>query len=139
MANGNDNKAWVDIQRGLGWLIVLSFAGVIISLVAATIVWGSPADQIELLKQALNTLFNIVLVVTGFFYGSSRSSQSKDETQAKVTEKLADRMAVNGDKAGLMAAALAVAPAAAAAAEKAAPPAVEKAVEEALDARKPKE
>lgn len=89
MANGNtETSNWtVDVQRGLAWTIILVFALLLVGLLARVIMTGQPTDALELLKQAVNALINIVMVVTGFFFGSSKSSQIKDETQAKLAEK----------------------------------------------------
>ena len=87
------DKSWtIDVQRGLAWLIVFVFGLLLLGLAVRVIMYGAPTDSLELLKQGVNALINIVMMVMGFFFGSSKSSQSKDETQAKVTEKLADKM-----------------------------------------------
>lgn len=162
----NDTKispeGWMSgVQRGLALIIVAAFSLVLCALAWRVIMYGDPVDALELLKQLVNALINIVMVVLGFFYGSSKSSQSKDENNAKMTEMLVDRVAspAGGMKMArtiaveeaAKAAPEAAEAAAPAAAEKAAPPvvdkvvppvveaAVDKAVEEITAALKPKE
>lgn len=82
----------VDVQRGLAWTIVLVFSLLTLAMAMRIILAGAPTDALELLKQLTNALINIAFAIVGFFYGSSKSSQSKDETQAKVAEKLAEKI-----------------------------------------------
>lgn len=126
----------VDVQRGLAWTIVLVFGALLLAMAIRVIVSGEPTDSLELLKQGVNALINIVMMVMGFFFGSSKSSQSKDEVQAKVIENLTPPTgtgngAPEGDAmraavaAAAMAAPAAAAVAAPAAAAVAAPPAAD--------------
>ncbi len=87
------SKPWTfDVQRGLAWTIVLVFSLLLIALLLRVVVSGAPTDSLELLKQGVNALINILMVVIGFFFGSSKSSQVKDETANKVAEKLAENV-----------------------------------------------
>ncbi len=93
MSDDTDKQSWtIDVQRGLAWTIMLLFSAVTMAMVIRIILAGAPTDALELLKQLTNALINIAFAIVGFFYGSSKSSQSKDETQAKVAEKLADKV-----------------------------------------------
>lgn len=87
----NDNVAsnWtIDVQRGLAWTIVLVFA-VVIALSLFRVVYSAEiADVNDMLKSALAVLFNIVMLVLGFFFGSSQSNKTKDDTQNKIIDKL---------------------------------------------------
>jgi uncharacterized protein YacL len=92
-ANDNQNPLWtVDVQRGLAWTIVLLFA-FIVSVMATRVAISAAIEDIgDVLKSALAVLFNIVMLILGFFFGSSKSSQVKDEQQAKTAEKLAEKV-----------------------------------------------
>lgn len=94
LTNGQvDRPAWtIDVQRGLAWTVIIVFGCLLVALAMRVIVSGLPTDALELLKQGFNALINIAMMVMGFFFGSSKSSQTKDDTQAKVAEKLADKL-----------------------------------------------
>lgn len=84
-----DATNWtIDVQRGLAWTIVIIFSVLLVILAIRVIVSGAATDSLELLKQGVNALINIVMMVMGYFFGSSKSSQSKDDTQNKIVEKL---------------------------------------------------
>lgn len=92
-AASNDNAAptsnWTfDVQRGLAWTIVLLFAFVILAAISRVVYSADVTDINDILKSALAVLFNIVMLVLGYFFGSSKSSQSKDDTQNKIIDKL---------------------------------------------------
>lgn len=132
----SDGNWTIDVQRGLAWTIIIIFSLLILIMAARVIISGAPTDSLELLKQLTATLINIAMAVVGYFFGSSKSSQSKDETQNKIIEKLTP--APGGTESTAKAAAEAAAPPAAAvaappAAEAAAPAAAKEAVAEALN------
>src|SRR5687767_1982032 len=77
-----------DVQRGLAWTVMLMFAIVTMAMAMRTAVTAEISDINDLLKSSLAVLFNIVMLVLGYFFGSSKSSQAKDETQNKIMEKL---------------------------------------------------
>jgi hypothetical protein len=77
----------IDVQRGLAWTIVLVFGGLLLAMAMRVIFSGMPTDALELLKQGFNALINVVMVVVGFFFGSSKSSQGKDDTMNRIVEK----------------------------------------------------
>lgn len=84
-----DASSWtVDVQRGLAWTIVLLFAAVVMFALARVTVSAEIDDLNDVLKSALAVLFNIVMLVLGFFFGSSKSSKDKDDTQNKMIDKL---------------------------------------------------
>lgn len=98
MADTNNDNApptnnWTfDVQRGLAWTIVLLF-GFIVAVMASRVAISAEINDInDVLKSALAVLFNIVMLILGFFFGSSKSSQIKDEQQAKTAEKLAEKV-----------------------------------------------
>lgn len=128
--------------------IVIAILGACIILAFYRSMFPSVTED-KILDMMVTILFSTCLVtITNYHFGSSRGSALKDETQAKVTEKLAEH-AGTGDgtmRTAVAAAALAAPAAAAVAAPPAAavaappvvnevvPPAVEKAVAEAIAA-----
>ena len=78
----------IDVQRGVAWTIIVVFAMLLFIMAIRVAIYGLPNDSLELLKQGFNALINVVMVVVGYFFGSSKSSQSKDETTNKIVEKL---------------------------------------------------
>lgn len=81
--------SWViDIQRGLAWSIVLVFSCILVVLVVRVVWVATSSELLALLQQGFGVLTNVVLLIVGYFFGSSKSSQSKDETQNKIVEKL---------------------------------------------------
>lgn len=93
--NANPNKtsisntmgaAMSDVQRGLAWFISISF----IMLIFVWVFYPpkmSPESMAQL-NQLVSTLQNILLLAIGFFFGSSKSSQNKDD--AIMTAALAE-------------------------------------------------
>lgn len=155
----------IGVQTGLAWLVMLLAAG-IIGVMAWRVARDAEVEDVkEIFQLLLQTLVAVVMVVIGYFFGSSQSSHVKDVAQGKVVEKLTDTLTPpaspvgpagpagptgptgesGGPSAEALTAATMVAPLAAAvaappAAEAAAPAAAEEAVEEALARRdgKPK-
>lgn len=69
--------AMSDVQRGLAWFICISFV-VLIFLWVLRPPTMQPESMAQL-NQLVSTLQNILLLAIGFFFGSSKSSQNKDE------------------------------------------------------------
>jgi hypothetical protein len=70
-----------DVQRGLAWFICISF-------IALIFVWvfrppTMAPESMAQLNQMISTLINILLLAIGFFFGSSKSSQNKDDAIMK--------------------------------------------------------
>lgn len=120
-----------DVQKGLAWFIVIAFVVLIFVWVFKPPVMAP--ESMAQLNQLVSTLQNILLLAVGFFFGSSKLAQNKDEAQNKAAEKLADKLPTppNGSSPAIVAAAEAAAPAAAA---EAAPPAAAVAAPPAVDA-----
>ena len=135
--------SWMsDIQKGLAWAIVLCFAAIILGFTYFAAVGKLPDPVMDVYKQYGTALINIVMIVIGFFFGSSQGSKDKDDARNHVMATLASIVTPVGDAAAAAAAAAAEAAAPAAAkkaappaAEIAAPPAAEAAVEAALAER----
>ena len=140
--------SWMpDVQRGLAWALVLCFA-IIVMLFTIFVVTGHlPDPSLDVFKQVMTALINIVVMIIGFFFGSSQGSKDKDDARNDVLKTLAANVVGTGT-GGAAAAAAAAAPAAAEAAAPAAatvaappaaavaaPPAAEAAVEHALAER----
>lgn len=76
---------WTEgVQTGLAWTVISVFAIVVLALSLRVIVSSAADDSLELLKQGINALINIVMVVMGYFFGSSKTAQGKDDTIAKI-------------------------------------------------------
>lgn len=115
-----------DTQKGLAWLIVIAFV-----LLIFVWVFRPPTmapESMAQLNQLVSTLQNVLLIAIGFFFGTSKGAQNKEEAQLKAAEKAADK---SPNAAAVTAAAVAAAPAAAA---EAAPPAAAEAAPPAVDA-----
>lgn len=69
--------AMSDVQRGLAWFICISFILLIFVWVFKPPVMAP--ESMAQLNQLVSTLQNILLLAIGFFFGSSKSSQNKDE------------------------------------------------------------
>ena len=131
-----------DIQRGLAWALILCFTVIIVLFTVFAAVGRLPDPLLDVYKQFGTALINIVMVVVGFFFGSSQGSKDKDDARNAVMKTLAANVGTStgGGTAAVTEAAERAAPAAAAeaappAAEVAAPPAAEVAVAEALAKR----
>lgn len=70
-----------DVQRGLAWFICISFV-VLIFLWVLKPPTMAPESMAQL-NQLVSTLQNILLLAIGFFFGSSKSSQNKDDALMK--------------------------------------------------------
>jgi hypothetical protein len=122
MANEAPAANWMsDVQRVLALVLVGTFAITLLILTMRLVVWGDAPTLVDLLKTLISALINVVMLVLGYFYGSSKGSDSKTDTQNKIMENLTTPPNGNGS-AAVVAAAEAAAPAAAAVA---APPAVD--------------
>lgn len=113
-----------DTQKGIAWFIVIAFVLLIFVWVFRPPVMAP--ESMAQLNQLVSTLQNILLLAVGFFFGSSKGAQNKDEAELKAKVASSE----GGSPAAIVAAAEAAAPAAAAeaappAAAEAAPPAVE--------------
>ena len=135
--------SWMpDVQRGLAWALVLCFA-IIVMLFTIFVVTGHlPDPSLDVFKQVMTALINIVVMIIGFFFGSSQGSKDKDDARNDVLKTLAANVVGTGSGGGnaaVIAAADAAAPIAAekaapAAAAEAAPPAAEVAAPPAAEA-----
>lgn len=86
----SEPRPWIDVQRGLAWLLIGVFVFAIVVL-EFRVVWNLDASTIiDLLKTLTTALINIVMVVVGYFFGSSKGSQAKDDSSAKITDRLAN-------------------------------------------------
>jgi hypothetical protein len=70
-----------DVQRGLAWFITTAFVVLIFVWVFRPPVMAP--ESMAQLNQLVSTLQNILLIAIGFFFGSSKSSQNKDDIMMK--------------------------------------------------------
>jgi hypothetical protein len=113
-----------DVQKGLAWALILVFAILVLLFTVFSAVGHLPDSILDVFKQVVTALINVVMVVIGFFFGSSQGSKDKDAAANAVLQTLA-----SGASGGSAAAAEKAAPPAAAIA---APPAAEAAVAEVI-------
>ena len=78
----NMGAAMSDVQRGLAWFISISFVTLIFLWVLKPPVMAP--ESMAQLNQLVSTLQNILLLAIGFFFGSSKSSQNKDEAMMQA-------------------------------------------------------
>lgn len=94
MANGDANHAaptesWMaDVQRALAIVIVGTFALSLLMMALRMTFWGPVDDILDLLKTLVSALINVVMLVLGYFYGSSKAKEQSDTSQQKIVEKL---------------------------------------------------
>jgi hypothetical protein len=133
--------SWMnDVQKGLAWALTISFAVIILLFTAFAVVGHLPDPVLDVFKQIVTALINIIMIVIGFFFGSSQGSKDKDDARNEALKTLASNVLPLGGSSAVVAAAEEAAPAAAEhaappAAAVAAPPAAEIAVEAALEKR----
>lgn len=90
-----DNENWFnDSQRIIALIFVLLFVGLMSLNGYQMMRLGSVNDVVEMQKQLINALINVVMVVVGFFFGASKTAKDQVESQARVAEKLAEKAAL---------------------------------------------
>lgn len=89
-ANGQaDNVTWMsDVQRALALILVGTFAFALMLLTVRLVIWGDPPTLVDLMKTLISALINVVMLVLGYFYGSSKAKEQSDSSQQKIVEKL---------------------------------------------------
>jgi hypothetical protein len=133
--------SWMtDVQRGLAWALIVCFAVIVLVFTFFTVIGHLPDPILDVYKQVVTALINIVMIVIGFFFGSSQGSKDKDDARNAALKTLVTNVTPGAGSAIAAVAAAEAAPAAAAAAAPpaaavAAPPAAEVAVEHALAER----
>jgi hypothetical protein len=81
----NNGTPWtVDVQRGLAWTVLLLFVAVVLAFAIRTAINAVIGDVVDLLKSALAVLFNIVMLILGYFFGSSKTSEKKDDAMIEA-------------------------------------------------------
>lgn len=85
----NGTAAWMsDVQRALALVLVGTFAFALVLLTIRLVIWGDPPTLIDLVKTLISALINVVMLVLGYFYGSSKAKEQSDNSQQKIVEKL---------------------------------------------------
>lgn len=84
----NDTTWMGDVQRVLALILVGTFALALIVLTLRLVVWGDPPTLVDLVKTLISALINVVMLVLGYFYGSSKAKEQSDTASQRVVEKL---------------------------------------------------
>lgn len=89
MANGANNSGWMeDVQRALALGLVITFCVSLLLVMVRLVVWGDPPTMIDVAKLLLNALINVVMLVLGYFYGSSKAKEQSDTSTQRMMEKM---------------------------------------------------
>lgn len=93
MANGNGGKAWNVMQASIGLIVV----GGLFCVIAAWMVIAVTVDVSKMdvgVTTILNSLTSVVttlaVAVVSYYFGSSKSSADKEETQKQATKSAVD-------------------------------------------------
>lgn len=97
MANGNESDGWMnDVQRALALALIGIFVVTLFVMAVRVTFWGEPTIVVDLLKTLIAALVNVVMLVLGYFYGSSKAKEASDSSQQKIVEKLTSTAPPNG-------------------------------------------
>lgn len=84
-----ESTNWMsDVQRVLAIVLVGTFAVVLLLFGVRLVIWGDAPTLVDLLKTLISALINVVMLVLGYFYGSSKAKEQSDSSQQRVVEKL---------------------------------------------------
>lgn len=84
-----NSTSWMsDVQRALALILVGTFALTLMMLTIRVVIWGDPPTLVDLIKTLISALINVVMLVLGYFYGSSKAKEQSDSSTARVVEKL---------------------------------------------------
>lgn len=88
------------VQRAISYAVIGVFASLMVQMAAKIIWFDGPGDAnkdtVELMKQGWNLLQNLMMGVAGYWIGSAKSADVGRAEQAKVTEKMTDKVIANG-------------------------------------------
>jgi hypothetical protein len=80
--------SWMtDVQRGLAWAILICFIAIVIVFGIFSAIGKLPDPILDVFKQVVTALINVVMVVIGYFFGSSTGSKDKDDTLNSIVTK----------------------------------------------------
>lgn len=94
--NGTTTTFMSDVQRVLALILVGSFAIIMLVMAMRLTFMGQPTDITDILKTLISSLINVVMIVLGYFFGSSKSKEQSDTSQQKIVEKLTSTQPPNG-------------------------------------------
>jgi hypothetical protein len=77
-----------DVQRVLALMLVGAFTLVLLIFAFRLVIWGDAPTLVDLIKTLISALINVVMLVLGYFYGSSKAKEQSDSSQQRVVEKL---------------------------------------------------
>ena len=78
-----------DVQRGLAWAILICFIVIALGFGFFSAFGKLPDPVLDVFKQVVTALINIVMVVIGYFFGSSTGSKDKDDALNSIATKSA--------------------------------------------------
>lgn len=97
-----------DVQRALAMMLIGAFVLTLLIMAIRITIWGDPPTLVDILKTLISALINVVMLVLGYFYGSSKAKETSDSSQQKVIEKLTSTAPPTGGPVAPLAAATVV-------------------------------
>ena len=77
-----------DVQRALSFAVIGAFCAMLMAI-TAKVVWAGAVEQnIDILKIALPATITFAGTCLGFYFGSSKSKEQTDASQAQLVDKL---------------------------------------------------
>jgi hypothetical protein len=78
-----------DVQKGLAWAILVCFILIVVLFGIFSAIGKLPDPVLDVFKQVVTALINVVMVVVGYFFGSSTGSKDKDDALNSIATKSA--------------------------------------------------
>jgi p-aminobenzoyl-glutamate transporter AbgT len=85
-----------DVQRGLAWALVICFILIVVLFGVFSAIGELPDPVLDVFKQVVTALINVLMVVVGYFFGSSTGTKSKDDVIGNIATKMTNNGATNG-------------------------------------------
>jgi hypothetical protein len=85
-----------DVQRGLAWALVICFILIVVIFGVFSALGELPEPVLDVFKQVVTALINVLMVVVGYFFGSSTGTKSKDDALNNIATQMAANGAANG-------------------------------------------
>jgi hypothetical protein len=79
-----------DVQRGLAWALVICFILIVVLFGVFSALGELPEPVLDVFKQVVTALINVLMVVVGYFFGSSTGTKSKDDALSNIATKVAN-------------------------------------------------
>lgn len=81
--------SWMsDVQRILALAFVGTFCVAFLMMVGRLVIFGAIDDVVDILKILIPAAITLVTGVVGYFYGSSKSKENAEASQAQLVDKL---------------------------------------------------